>query len=477
MRNNAKAKFRNTKLQVAFVVLILFTIGIGTISILQIQGLGQRVEDLGRRNLILNKAVLEMRINNTIFAMGIRNYIFWRVSKYLGAVSMAINLDDILKTADNFKEQLNIYQKYSYLTDQKRWAEQVGSSFDELSKLGRQIVGLVESTRAEKLEGAISGVLMAFENRLYKIDEFLGNTMGKENLDEIERQLNQTNLNKQRAITFLIVILCCTVIVGILVATFVYRTLRQERILREGLYYRMINMEESERKNLSNAVHDQMGQDLSALKIYLGIIEQNLTSSKPLPGRQAGALELTGDSKPALELSGVSSEVKEKLEGAREIVSGLIEKSHNIAFLLRPPDLDEVGLVGSLESLILDYKRLSKINYVYNMPKENLILSSEHSLIIYRITQELLTNMIKHSDAKNVEITLNKHNHTLEFSYRDDGKGFDYNAALRHPRRRREDKLGIGILSLKERVGLLNGKMQIDTAPGKGTRVAVELPI
>ena len=449
--NTLKTKFRNTKLQAAFVVLILFTIGIGIISILQIQGLGQRVEDLGRRNLILNKAVLEMRINNTIFAMGIRNYIFWRVSKYLGAVSMAINLDDILKAADNFKEQLNIYQKYSYLTDQKRWAEQVGSSFDELSKLGRQIVGLVESTRPDKLEGAISGVLMAFENRLYKIDEFLGNTMGKENLDEIERQLNQTNLNKQRAITFLIVILCCTVIVGILVATFVYRTLRQERILREGLYYRMINMEESERKNLSNAVHDQMGQDLSALKIYLGIIEQNLSNA--------------------------SSEVKEKLEGAKEIISGLIEKSHNIAFLLRPPDLDEVGLVESLESLVLDYKRLSKINYVYNMPKENLILSSEHSLIIYRITQELLTNMIKHSDAKNVEITLNKHNHTLEFSYRDDGKGFDYNAALRHPRRRREDKLGIGILSLKERVGLLSGKMQIDTALGKGTHVAVELPI
>ncbi|MFH1414130.1 MAG: sensor histidine kinase [Candidatus Omnitrophota bacterium] len=450
-QNNLKVKFRNTRLQIAFGLLILLTVGIGAVAIMQIQGLSQRVEVLGRRNLSLEKAVLEMRRNNTIYAMGIRNYVFWKVSRYLDAAPMAINLEEILKAAEYFREQLEIYRSLAYSGEQKQWVEQIAGSFGKLSAVGNQIVELANSNQLNKVEEKINSLLMNFETQLFYIDDFLDNTMGNDNINDIERQLSQAELDKQKAISFLLAILTSVVAIGVLVATFVYRRLRQERILREGLYYRMINMEESERKALSNAVHDQMGQDLSALKIYLGIIEQNIT--------------------------GASSEVKDKLAGAKQIITELIDKSHNIAFLLRPPDLDEIGLIESLESLILDYKRISKVNFVYEKPEQSLKLPPEQSLIIYRIIQELLTNMVKHSEAKNVRIKLEPFNHNVSLFYEDDGKGFDYASVSHKPQRRREDKLRLGVASLRERVALLFGKMQIDTSPGKGTRVSVQLPV
>ena len=108
-------------------------------------------------------------------------------------------------------------------------------------------------------------------------------------------------------------------------------------------------MEESQRKSLSAELHDQLGQLLSALKISLGIIEQNM--------------------------SAVSQDLKDRFSQAKGIVSQLLDKSHNIAYLLRPPSLDEVGLAESIEELLLDYKHLSGINYLYHKPGDKLSLS------------------------------------------------------------------------------------------------------
>ncbi len=200
-----------------------------------------------------------------------------------------------------------------------------------------------------------------------------------------------------------------------------------------------------------------MGQDLSALKIYLGLLEQMG------PGKN--------NSDP------IYKDYKEKLVQIKKITSGLIDKSHNIAFMLRPPDLDEVGLAESLEALIMDYKHMTNTNFIFEKPEEELKLPSEYSLVLYRIAQELLTNMLKHAKAGNVEIRLSKKNSAVDFFYQDDGLGFDYDTLSKLPRRRREDKLRLGLVSLKERVELLDGSMNIDSAVGKGTRINVELPI
>jgi signal transduction histidine kinase len=441
---------KEEKLLFAFAFLLLLTLLIGLVGISQIQGLNRRLGDLGKHNLRLEGAVLEMRINNTIYAMGIRNYLFWRASRYLGAVPMAVNLSKILGAGENFKNQLKVYRESAYLQQQKEWANQASASFDELFSLGSKITAAVDKEEPGKISDATNSLLMAFENRVYKIDEFLDNSMGKANLKEVERQMFLANADKEQAIFFLRFSLSAALVVGTLIALSVYRRRIEERNYRQQLFNRMINMEEGERKKLSTAVHDEMGQDLSVLKIYLGLISQQSEAA--------------------------TDEIKTKVEECKKITAGLIDKSHNIAFLLRPPDLDEVGLLESLESLLLETQHLTGVDYVFEKPTESPELPPEYSLLIYRVIQELLTNMAKYAQAKKVEVRLSRPGNFIELFYRDDGQGFDYNLVAQRLRRK-EDKFKLGLLGLKERVEVLDGEMRTTSSPGKGTIINVRLPI
>ncbi len=447
------------KLLFAFAFLILLTLLIGLVGISRIQRQSIRIENLGKHNLALEGAVLEMRVNNTVYAMGIRNYVFWRAARYLGAAPMAINLEKILEAGNNFKKQLKIYRESAYLGQQKDWAGQIAASFDELLALGAKITASVDNSRNEGISEAVNNYLMAFENRVYTIDSFLDTSMGKSNLREVERQVSLAHTDKEQAIFFLRLSLIAALMSGLLIALSVYRRLIKERAYRQQLFNRMINIEEGERKKLSTAVHDEMGQDLSALKIYLGLVAQGLSEASSLRGA-AEAISL-----------------KEKIDECGKITSGLVEKSHNIAFLLRPPDLDEVGLLESVESLLIESKHLTGVNYTFEKPKEKLDLAPEYSLLIYRLTQELLTNMAKHAQAKNVELRMNRNGNSVELFYRDDGRGFDYEQGAQKFLRRKEDKFSFGLLGLKERVEVLDGAMQINSASGKGTSITVRFPV
>ncbi|MDO8661659.1 MAG: ATP-binding protein [Candidatus Omnitrophota bacterium] len=462
MENIKPINFKEKKLLFAFAFLILLTLVIGLVSISQINGLSRKIEDLGKHSLRLEGAVLEMRISNTIYAMGVRNYVYWKSSRYLGALPMAVNINSILGAGDKFKKQLKIYQDSAYLAQQKDWANQITASFNELLALGAKIVELVDLGQSDKTSDTVNNLLMTFENRVYKIDEFLDSSMGKANLQEVERQMFLANADKEQAVLFLRLSLMAALLIGTLIAVSVYRRRIKEHSYRQQLFNRLINMEESERKKLSTAVHDEMGQDLSALKIYLGLISQELAG---FPGTHCFK-------------SNVSPEdLITKVEECKKIASTLIDKSHNIAFLLRPPDLDEVGLLESLESLLIETKQLTGVEYIFQKADNNFELPPEYSLLIYRIIQELLTNMAKHAKAKNVEVRLNRNKNSLELFYHDNGRGFDYQLVTQRLLRRREDKLRLGLVGLKERVEVLDGSMHIESGLGKGTTINVVLPI
>lgn len=446
-----KINFKEKKLLLAFTFLILLTLLIGLFGITQIQGLSRKIEDLGRHNLKRQSAVLEMRINNAIYAMGIRNYVYWRAFRYLSAMPMAVNVDKVFAGGENFKNQLEIYRQSTYSGRQKEWANQITVSFDEVFALGKKIIQSADQEESGKISEATNNLLMNFENRIYKIDDFLNNFMGKSNLEDVGRQLFLANADKQQAVFFLKISLISALIAGILIAFSVYRRRIQERSYRQQIFNRMINIEENERKNLSTAVHDEMGQDLSALKIYLGLISQELAEAK--------------------------EDLKAKVAECKKITAGLIDKSHNIAFLLRPPDLDEVGLLESLESLLLESRQLSGIEYIFQKSEGSLKLAPEYSLLIYRVVQELLTNMVKHAKAKNVEVSINKNANSIELFYRDDGQGFDYHQDAKKFLRRKEDKFRLGLIGLKERVEVLDGSMRINSSRGKGMSITVTLPI
>ncbi|MDP8296748.1 MAG: ATP-binding protein [Candidatus Orphnella occulta] len=445
------------KLAGGFSALLFLIVVIGAVGISQIQSLSKRVDAFGNYYFPLQKAALEMRINNSLYARGIRNYIFWRSARYLEAAKAGADQEAINAAQEEFDKRLADYTSFDKTIKGRESADIINALQQELRSIGGKIIAQVNqldsvktSAQKKRTEQSINSLVMVFESKLYRIDEFIEESFQKANLDSVEEQLFLAGIAKKRAIALLFWSLIVGLLIGGETAYLIYRNRKSERESREKLVHRMIRMEEEERQNLSLQVHNQMGQDLSALRIYLDIIDKKISDKAP-------------------------SLTKEITQG-KEILSRLLEKSHNIAELLRPPALQEVGIVDTISDLIIQYKQISAIKFYYQKPKSPLALSDEYSLILYRAAQEGLTNIIKHAQAKKVRICLEKKSDLVSLTVADDGVGFNYGHYMKPFRRRKEDKLRLGLAGLRERIALLGGKMNIDTAPEKGTKLSIELP-
>ena len=436
-----------------FSALLFFIVVIGVIGIFQIQSLSKTVDVLGKSYLPMQRAILEMKANNGLYAMRIRNYIFWKNSRYLEAASAGANLKMINAAAEDFERDLAIYSSHIKSDKQQKWAERISASQREIRTMGEKIVSLVdqlgdnaEDFRRKELNKTINKMVMVFENKLYKINDFIEKNLEKDNLELIKEQLSASELTRNQAISFLGISLIIVLLIGSQTAWFVYRDRRRERQRREQLVQKMIRIEEQQRRNLSMQIHDQMGQDLSGLKINLDLINKELPRG--------------------------NEKLKKNIFECKKMLSDLIEKGHNISEFLRPPALEEVGFLDTIGALILQHKQRTGIKFIYQKPKTEIKLSGEHSLFFYRVVQEALTNIIKHSQAKSVHIKLEVLSNTHCLSIQDDGMGSDYKKLLQE--RARGGKLGL--IGLEERAELLGGSMTIDTAPGKGMKLIVQLP-
>ncbi len=444
------------RLASGFSALLFLIVAVGLVGIFQIQSLSWRVDKLGRQYFPMQKAVLEMRIDNSLYAKAVRSYIFWHNAKYLEAARTGANRRQINAVLKAFYRQLNNYSAFVRDPEQKRWLERVERLEQGLVSNGRKIVDLVDrlervknTAEKKKISSYLNNLVMDFENRLYRIDNFIDNNLQKTNLEKVKKELIKAEIVRKRGVIFLYWSLALGLLIGTETARIVYRSRRREKEREREMVQWMIKVEEKERGNLSRQIHDQMGQDLSALMIYSDLIDKKLD--------------------PA------DKEAKNDIVQSKKILSSLIDKSHNIAELLRPPALEEVGLADTIAGLIFQYKRITSIEFSSNLPKEPLNLPGEYSLILYRVVQEGLTNIVKHSQAKKVKISLEKKTNAVYLTVADDGMGFNYKQSLL--RRRKEDRLKLGLLGLKERVELLGGSMDVKTAPGRGTRLLVQLPV
>ena len=445
------------KLVGGFSALLFLMVVIGAVGISQIQFLSKRVDDFGEYYFPLQKTALELRINNSLYAKGIRNYIFWRSARYLEAAKAGADKQAINSAQEAFDNRLADYAAFAQTSTEAEHVDVINQLQQELRGIGEKIVSLVnelegtkDSTKRDAIEQLINNLVMVFESKLYRIDEFIEESLQKANFESVEKQLLLTGIAKKRAILLLFWSLIIGLLVGSETAYLIYRNRKKERENREKLVHKMIRIEEEERQNLSLQVHNQMGQDLSALRIYLDIID------KKLPDK--------------------ARSLSKEISQSKEILSNLLEKSHNIAELLRPPALKEVGLVDTIADLIFQYKQISSIKFTYQKPKSPLELSDEYALIFYRAAQEAMTNIIKHAQAKKVKIHLSKGEDLVSLAVVDDGVGFNYGQYQKFFRRRNVDKLRLGLAGLRERIALLDGKMEIETSPGKGVRLSIELP-
>ena len=219
-----------------------------------------------------------------------------------------------------------------------------------------------------------------------------------------------------------------------------YTELAENQDVQAQLSARLLSAQEQERLSISRELHDEVGQSLGALLVDVGRL------STILPA----------DAGP----------VQEVIRKIRLSAETSVSSIRNIALLLRPSMLDDLGLVAAIEWQAREVSRRSDVEVEVDAAEISPELKEEIKICIYRLTQEALNNVARHSGARHAWVVLEKDQRHIGLTVRDDGKGFD-------PERSR----GLGLLGMKERLRLLHGFLTIQSSPGAGTTVAANIPL
>jgi len=214
-------------------------------------------------------------------------------------------------------------------------------------------------------------------------------------------------------------------------------SLQAQRELKE-LSKRLVQAEERERRAISRELHDEVGQSLSALLVDV----ENLTE---------------------MSREGV---FRQGLQKIKTLAENCVNEVRNMALLLRPSMLDDLGLVAALDWQAREVSKRTGmlVDTVDENVSEN--LPEEHKTCVYRIVQEALNNCSKHAYAKNVRVVVRQEPNRLRVSIEDDGKGFNSSRVR-----------GLGLVGMNERVSQLGGVLNVDSDPARGTRLRVDLPL
>jgi len=211
---------------------------------------------------------------------------------------------------------------------------------------------------------------------------------------------------------------------------------------------RLITAQETERKRISYALHDEIGQILTAIVFDLVAIEQDV--------KELG-----------------SSPVKNKLADAKMLVEQLMVQVRSMSLELHPAMLQELGLASTLRWYVSTYADRRDMVIYFESLELSGRFSEEVEITLYRIFQEALTNVSRHADASRVTLCLEKNGTYITASIEDDGVGFDVQETMM----KGSPALGLGLLSMRERVTSLNGRFELHSSQGEGTRLWVEIPV
>jgi signal transduction histidine kinase len=214
-----------------------------------------------------------------------------------------------------------------------------------------------------------------------------------------------------------------------------------QEILRElSAHHELVR--EEERAHIAREIHDEMGQALTALKMDLSVL--GLESGKTAP-------------KTAKEIQ----ELKRR-------VDDIIQLVRDVATALRPSALD-LGITSGIEWLVDEFQKRNGIRCEVKVEDGEIDLAEDRSIVLFRILQESLTNISRHAAARSVEIHLRSSATHVRLDVKDDGRGFDVEAAGK--------KKTFGLLGIRERVIMLHGTLNISSVPGEGTQVSVSIPL
>jgi signal transduction histidine kinase len=225
--------------------------------------------------------------------------------------------------------------------------------------------------------------------------------------------------------------------------TWLFDQVRMGNEQLHALSHRLMEVQEAERMHLSRELHDESGQALAGLMMNLGLLERDAES-------------------PEL--------VRSHVAKLKRIASEVLENLHSLAVKLRPASLDHLGLVTALQQYIQEFNRQYHLDVQFEtvgIDESRLPVELESAL--FRIVQESLTNVALHAHATQVDVLLNRRNGIVVLTVEDNGIGFDPSQPV--------DEARLGLFGMRERVEMLSGKLIVESSPGKGTVISVEVPI
>ena len=221
-------------------------------------------------------------------------------------------------------------------------------------------------------------------------------------------------------------------------------TLRLERELDlrradlQKLSTLLLRAQEDERRSLARELHDEVGQSLSAI-----------------------LMETEG-----AECADGQSHIREHLGSIKGLAEKTVNQVRDLALLLRPSMLDDLGLTPALNWHARETSKRTGLNVVVSADEEIDSLPDEHRTCIYRLVQEAVNNAVRHAHARTVDVVVRRESEKVDVTVQDDGAGFD----TRFMR-------GLGLLGMEERVRRLGGRLRITSQPGRGTTLHVALPV
>jgi two-component system CheB/CheR fusion protein len=220
------------------------------------------------------------------------------------------------------------------------------------------------------------------------------------------------------------------------------RTLSEKA--RVQLLRRIVRAQEDERRRISREIHDQMGQQLTALRLNLGSLK-----------------EMCGDDK----------ELCEQVERTQTLAEKLDANVDFFAWELRPSALDDLGLVATLANFTQEWSKHFDIAAEFHSTGFNVTrLAPEAETNLYRITQEALNNISKHAQATRANVIFERRDHHAVLIIEDNGIGFDHLAVV-------DKSKGLGLIGMRERAALVGGTLEIESATGQGSTLFVRVPL
>jgi signal transduction histidine kinase len=221
------------------------------------------------------------------------------------------------------------------------------------------------------------------------------------------------------------------------------KSLRESQEALSNMSQRLIEAQENERTRIALELHEDINQRLAAVKFQLSLLGKSLPPS----------------------LDGAQKELTVSEKHLADLISDLQALSHG----LYSPSLKHVGLAQAAEALCMEFSAVQQIDIGFHSDNISKDLPADIRLCLFRVLQEALQNIAKHSSAARGQVLLIGRPDIIELTVRDDGSGFQLERALAGN--------GLGLLSMNERLKLVNGQVSVDSKPGRGTEIQARVPL